>query len=1361
MAQKPPITAPVLVTTESGEDHWLGVSFIPSTDLGSNEPITPTREVDFISPYKHHLNALKVNLSNLLARDGVPRDQQQKVEYACPRVVLFGELPDRVSLPIKLSTTEQRSWELAYLLSCLSAADLGVWNSNCEYWATGEVNGEEISAEGKSLLEKKEFVFNLGGRGHFFFPKENSTDERIPINKTVTEITTITQLFSATASPFNQRRLDSFRFSEIGTPGCLVHYLKPATFDTRNNIENDLIQILKDRGKQLVLVSSPIGWGKTTLLARALAHYALPVYVTDLENVLTSHETVGCLLKGFRITYDDTLDIDGNLGNVARELNAKLPPQTLLVFLNCSLNANNRPSTEVQGIINVLLRSGYRCVVELWDMTGWQQREFHDERTEKIMNRRIPRLSDAEVRNWLAIREFYDDEIVSAFDLLDGHPWGISATISKIEEDRNDDLPVDSQVVLNAAIEWERDPKILSYINRVEEFSDRKLPYKIIEWFALFWTQELPDSVIKSEFPEYEKQLRFGVKIGLLTYTGIGYKARGWFHLFCIEKFKQSGMQQGGLTIDWSQLESIDAAEYGSIQRHLVEIAAEVPQARHAIMRLAMTVPEAVNKDAQLISEYVPTVAPETLAVVTIEISDITEAIWALEQSCRLGLFQQAEDQWIKITDIEQEDPLVRALEENWIALRTLGRSYRVLSRKAGPNSTRALRALNILQKLQISEPGHRSHIANTALNIADDLMSAGQLNDAREATALASEMITELQEPIQYDYRYDSWLELNYLLYKTQYVQSPRSAEAQIHLQKVLEVIEKALSINFREYRWQRRYFRYISEAAEFADDYLTVNESLLKTIFEFDPSTSLEDFLTSRFENLFSTNSNLNSVDKVLLRLANNVWERSNIRNNPPETRLDFFALHCGLILRKKRAFAVALTLLDNAWKIETNESELYSSEYLRLTILCLKLAGRVKGHHNDQLIKALRTIRRPRIKELTKSLPDYVDRSFWNAYLTFRVRLFTWDSKDQDIAPILVLESQKRLNSIFNSALVAQPKDAARILSLKYDFYKKIWQLGLEKQRESKKNRRNSHEKMEASTPLEKEGVIREFEKLCPEDPLTWRYKARFYRYIWKLKDACGAAERAYMLARYARSRRENFLLLANYLITWVFIPEALRTAKTPIPDQATISKLNEVASELIARWPDYVELSVFSEGYEGGTALWEKAVKDVENRLGDPEEFWDRVTNDAFVDEPKDSIEDALSDLTDRDVMSLLSIGLRWASQRADFDKQLRLRLIEAAFRCEWAAQQWKRGSGIKITIIDDYKIASIITLALMESADGRLFGRDNYPATSRTRGRVMSWKEAAATRLSNAKSSAIGEFKEHVDEIWNRFKQYYQ
>src|SRR6266481_7594332 len=368
----PPIIAPTRWKASDGREYWLGVSF--TAGHSSNEPVTPSPSVKFIpESFKQHLNRIKQNLSMISSTFRVPSAKRERVESACPLVDLIGPSPRDLVLPLVLSTEEQRSWELAYALSCLAGADLGVWENRI-YWATGQVNGDQISVAEDTLPAKLDFVFNQHGLLHFFVG--SSSVSQSPADVTLTNATTLTQIFTDPSSPLSRQLLDPFRYSNQGVPTCLEDYLKTETFETRLDNKDELVAILSDPDNRLVLVSSPIGWGKTALVAKALREYASPVYVSDFKEKRQMFEAIDCLLDGIRVTDDESVDIESDVSYVATKLRSRLPSNTLLVFVNTSLNRKQTPSTEVQELIWSLLRFGFRCVVELWDLEGWHQREY-------------------------------------------------------------------------------------------------------------------------------------------------------------------------------------------------------------------------------------------------------------------------------------------------------------------------------------------------------------------------------------------------------------------------------------------------------------------------------------------------------------------------------------------------------------------------------------------------------------------------------------------------------------------------------------------------------------------------------------------------------------------------------------------------------------------------------------------------------------------------------------------------------------------------------------------------------------------------------------------------------------------------
>ena len=97
-----------------------------------------------------------------------------------------------------LSTEEQRSWEMAYLLSCLAAAGIGAFSTDVRYVATGHLDdGRFVAAD---LEEKLRYVLGLDGRIVFLTP---GGQDRVSTDKCVVLVPDVRALLEHPRSPLS------------------------------------------------------------------------------------------------------------------------------------------------------------------------------------------------------------------------------------------------------------------------------------------------------------------------------------------------------------------------------------------------------------------------------------------------------------------------------------------------------------------------------------------------------------------------------------------------------------------------------------------------------------------------------------------------------------------------------------------------------------------------------------------------------------------------------------------------------------------------------------------------------------------------------------------------------------------------------------------------------------------------------------------------------------------------------------------------------------------------------------------------------------------------------------------------------
>lgn len=158
------IRAPVRGETANGAPRWVHVVFAPGRDANEQIEIADDR-LAFDRPPSRSLYELKQQFSGA-AEFRLSRAELAAFKRGCPRARIDdGGDPD---VRVLLGTREQRSWQLAYALSCLVSAGVGRWRADVRYVATGQLHDGRIRAD--LLADKLALAGASPGRVVFLAP---------------------------------------------------------------------------------------------------------------------------------------------------------------------------------------------------------------------------------------------------------------------------------------------------------------------------------------------------------------------------------------------------------------------------------------------------------------------------------------------------------------------------------------------------------------------------------------------------------------------------------------------------------------------------------------------------------------------------------------------------------------------------------------------------------------------------------------------------------------------------------------------------------------------------------------------------------------------------------------------------------------------------------------------------------------------------------------------------------------------------------------------------------------------------------------------------------------------------------------
>jgi hypothetical protein len=137
------IRAPVRGTTAAGAPRWVHVVFEAGRHKNESIAIDDPR-LSFDRPPGRHLHELKQRFGGA-CEFRLSRAELAAFRQGCPRARIDdGGDPD---VRVLLGTRDECSWELAYALGCLAAANVGRWRPDVRCVATGQIHDGRIRAD--------------------------------------------------------------------------------------------------------------------------------------------------------------------------------------------------------------------------------------------------------------------------------------------------------------------------------------------------------------------------------------------------------------------------------------------------------------------------------------------------------------------------------------------------------------------------------------------------------------------------------------------------------------------------------------------------------------------------------------------------------------------------------------------------------------------------------------------------------------------------------------------------------------------------------------------------------------------------------------------------------------------------------------------------------------------------------------------------------------------------------------------------------------------------------------------------------------------------------------------------------------
>ncbi len=1299
------------------ESAWTCVLFYPDVSSG-DDAFTPGRGVKFDAPAAaRHLRTLRSRLANWLKDGGyVASNRAQQVYHSCPRI----EAPNTSNELITLGIRQSRSWELAYMLACLCAADLGVWGSE-RYWATGVFDRESGKFKAEGLDQKFRYVLNQPGN-HTFLAPQKVPKAQLPPDKHVIEVRKIADLFTRTASPLRGNTTFHYRYSSHGTPDWLREVADRApTYQTRAPVAAQLAEELSDKENGHVVVSAGSGWGKTTFIAKGCDGYQDSVLAIDCSQVETAAEVAERVLDSAGIRAP----IDGECINrrVANLLAAYGLESTLLVFCNGHQNLSQRISPTVWEFIVSLRGRGFRCVTEIdssedlnWSTSSADLRTFsHSD---------IPRLCIEEVEKLAKKAGCKDAEIIDTLSMLEGHPALILQVLAQMKKERDLGLSVDANAVYNWSVQAAQRRNSRGNTAQEAGFSEA-----VKLWFALFGSSALPRRLIAAND---KRALRRGVYCGHVQVRDGRFSALGILRLQCVRELLEGGLDCTQIPFRWSELEDSSAARDARLYRQIMFLASRCDDA--AIRDRLQAFADEMPSEPLTEFEYLAPLEREGARRLSREVLEPSarsvrapakRQLWLLGQAARQDLSAETEELWNELIDTVQ---VTETLNKNWVNLQPLKAAHETLEQQIGPSPSRNRQLLDQLENIQPADSGGKEEVAVSLLAQAARL-------DAHESSYLRRRSIDRAEQLLEQSNREQhdasNSLRAQHYLAKAHYSDSSSATEAIAHLDLALEACRHALNAESIDPAWERRFLSIVSEKVALSDP-ADAEELLADALDLVELSQTTISSLNKFVDRVRHDNQMAQPVQRAVERWAKAWWR---LARRDWTSNSDMTALMCGILAGEQRARRASCSLLKDFWDAPAEVN--HRPELVDFTSFYLEYARRnpLWGRREFGDIRQL-LYREKIVQAALTDLPPRRARRFWLARLREETQRFLDRSNRNTFS---LRKHRDRIRALCREALDwLQPSDAIHVFALRFEVEAKLWRL-------LAKGRRPFETKLPDKMV-----------EMFPTEPVAWRVRAKYKAFIWKTMEALESAKRYYELSSHATDKRNALEQRFEILVVQLYTPKQLHT---PYSFNELTSKhveqLKTVVKELIAMWPHrHYQLRIFSEAQAYDQTRWVQVLDELEQRLPKPDLFWTALSSNAHDEQARSAALAAIADLTAANLIRLVAFPLRHAAGDESLPEKLRRRLSEVAVRCVFSAILWRRGQGKDPGPRLKFDLGVSLLLAL-DLGQQELFGRELSPMQSNS-GRHMEWSTLASSCLQSARSKAVGSFASHTDAIMKRW-----
>jgi hypothetical protein len=260
---------------------------------------------------------------------------------------------------------------------------------------------------------------------------------------------------------------------------------------------------------------------------------------------------------------------------------------------------------------------------------------------------------------------------------------------------------------------------------------------------------------------------------------------------------------------------------------------------------------------------------------------------------------------------------------------------------------------------------------------------------------------------------------------------------------------------------------------------------------------------------------------------------------------------------------------------------------------------------------------------------------------------------------------------------------------------------------------------------------------------------------HRYLWNHRQCFEFIEAFSADDFHAAGRIRSIRICAEVLERIVLTPDSLRAAAFTDEELARASSCLQNLLEILAMhggdrqhrrwWMTMAEVIVTPS-----EDTWRRFVDANAERMGTPEEYWKRVLEATLADPPATQPEDRyrVSDLTDVGELTLAGNLLRKGALQDDLPMQLRREVANLAVVMACDAETWNRSTIHPERLLDTWRAAVAIGIALLLSPDGRVLDRATSFRRAGRRG-PASWWTHCRDNLDEVIQKAPANFSQHA------------